>query len=157
MLNNLSNNNSGNATKSVVERKHYEDIEKRLDEMQDEIEMTEQGVSTNSQAIASLDGRVDAVENNSTFPTLNTDTINPATGDKIDVTGNVDVDGEIEAESANFGELSVNGTNFTTVKNDAAQAKSTAETAKNKADEAYDLENRLERYRNSLLGTKNDV
>ena len=139
MLSNLSNNNSGNATKSVVEKKHYEDIEKRLDELQDEIEMTEEGVSTNSQAIASLDGRVAAVEDNSTFPELNTDTINPATGNKIDVTGNLDVDGAITADFANFGELSVNGTNFTTVKDNAAQAKTIAENAENKADEAYDL------------------
>ena len=32
MITTLSNNNSGNQTKSVVEKKKYEDIEKRIDE-----------------------------------------------------------------------------------------------------------------------------
>lgn len=139
MLSNLSNNNSGNATKSVVERKHYEEIEDRLNELQDEIDSNTELINQNAQDISGLDERIDAVEDNSTFPTLNTDVINPATGDKIDVSSDLDVDGNITAESANFGELSVNGTSFTTVKNDAAQAKTTAENAKNKADEAYDL------------------
>ena len=139
MLSNLSNNNAGNATKSVVEKKHYEDIEKRIDEMQEEIDATAADVSVNSQAISNLKDRVDAVEDNSTFPELNTDTINPVTGNKIDVTSDFDVDGEVEANSIKTNSLSVNGTSFTTVKDDAAQAKSTAEIAENKADEAYDL------------------
>ena len=84
MLSNLSNNNSGNATKSVVEKKKYEDIEKRIDEMQEEIDATAADVSVNSQAISNLNDRVDAVEDNSTFPELNTDTINPATGNKVE-------------------------------------------------------------------------
>ena len=139
MITTLSNNNSGNQTKSVVEKKKYEDIEKRIDEMQEEIDATAEDVSVNSQAISNLNDRVDAVEDNSTFPELNTDTINPVTGNKVEVTSDLDVDGNITADTANFGELSVNGTNFTTVKDDAAQAKSTAESAKDKADEAYDL------------------
>ena len=139
MLSNLSNNNAGNSTKSVVEKKKYEDIEKRIDEMQEDIDATAEDVSVNSQAISNLNDRVDAVEDNSTFPELNTDTINPATGDKVEITSDLDVDGEIEANSVKTNSLSVNGTNFTTVKDDAAQAKSTAENAKNKADEAYDL------------------
>lgn len=139
MLSNLSNNNSGNTTKSIVEKKKYEDIEKRIDEMQEEIYATAADVSANSQAISNLNDRVDAVEDNSTFPELNTDTINPATGDKVEITSDFDVDGEIEANSVKTNSLSVNGTNFTTVKDDAAQAKSTAESAKDKADEAYDL------------------
>ena len=139
MLSNLSNNNAGNQTKSVVERKHYEQIESRLDELQGEIDTNSSAIAQNASNIETLDDRIGAVEDNSTFPTLNTDTLNPATGDKIDVTGNLDVDGNITADTANFGELSVNGTNFTTVKDDAAQAKSTAESAKNKAGEAYEL------------------
>lgn len=143
MLSNLSNNNSGNATKSVVEKKHYEDIEKRLDELQDEIDSNTESIDQNAQDISGLDDRIGAVEDNSTFPTLNTDTINPATGDKIDVTGNVDVEGEVEANSVKTNSLSVNGTSFETVKDNAAQAKSIAENAKNKADEAYDLADAL--------------
>ena len=139
MLSNLSNNNAGNATKSVVEKKKYEDIEKRIDEMQEEIDATAADVSVNSQAISNLNDRVDAVEDNSTFPELNTDTINPATGSKVEITSDLDVDGEVEANSVKTNSLSVNGTSFTTVKDDAAQAKSTAENAKNKADEAYEL------------------
>ena len=100
MLSNLSNNNAGNQTKSVVEKKKYEEIETRLDEMQTEIDANSSAIADNASDIETLDGRVDAVENNSTFPTLNTDTINPVTGNKIDVTGNLDVDGAITEQTS---------------------------------------------------------
>ncbi len=143
MLSNLSNNNSGNATKSVVEKKHYEDIEKRLDELQDEIDSNTESINQNAQDISGLDDRVGAVEDNSTFPNLNTDVINPATGDKVEVTSDLGVNGEVEAISVKTNALSVNGTNFETVKDDAAQAKSTAEIAENKANDAYSLADAL--------------
>lgn len=139
MISSLSNNNAGNTTKSVVEKKKYEDIEKRIDEMQEEIDATAADVSVNSQAISNLNDRVDAVEDNSTFPELNTDTINPATGNKIDVTSDLDVDGKVEANSIETSALTVNGTNFATVKDNAAQAKAIALDAENRADGAYDL------------------
>ena len=135
MLSNLSNNNAGNATKSVVEKKHYEAIESRLDEMQTEIDANSSAIADNASDIETLDGRVGAVENNSTFPELNTDTINPATGDKVEITSDLDVDGEVEANSVKTNSLSVNGTSFETVKDNAAQAKTTAENAKNKAEQ----------------------
>ena len=83
MLSNLSNNNSGNATKSVVEKRKYEEIQDEIEQLQSDIACNSAAIACNSSSIDALATRVSAVECNSTFDTISTNTIAPKSSEYI--------------------------------------------------------------------------
>lgn len=153
MLSNLSNNNNGNKTKSVVEKKHYEEIENRLDEMQTEIDANSSAIAQNASDIETLDDRIDAVEDNSTFESINTDTIYPATGETVTVDGDELVTGTLAAHDINTTELTVDGVSFDDVVDNSVQALTNSRAANYTANQASSKANDVDRKVDNLISS----
>lgn len=153
MLSNVSNTNSGNKTKSVVEKKHYEEIENRLDEMQTEIDANSSAIAQNASDIETLDDRIDAVEDNSTFESISTDTIYPATGQTVIVDGDALVTGTLGAHDINTTELTVDGVSFTDVASEAVTALSNSRAANYTANQARSKANEVDEKVDNLISS----
>lgn len=153
MLSNLSNNNSGNKTKSVVEKKHYEEIENRLDEMQTEIDANSSAIAQNASDIETLDDRIDAVEENSTFESINTDTIYPATGQTVTLDGDALVTGTLAAHDINTNELTVNGVSFDDVVDNSVTALTNSRAANYIANQARTKANQVDLRVDNLISS----
>ena len=153
MLSNLSNNNNGNKTKSVVEKKHYEEIENRLDEMQTEIDANSSAITQNASDIETLDDRIDAVEENSTFESINTDTIYPATGQTVTVDGDELVTGTLAAHDINTTELTVDGVSFDDVVDNSVQALTNSRAANYTANQANTKANEVDGRVDNLISS----
>jgi hypothetical protein len=138
MLNNLANTNrNGTGYKQPVEEvSKYNELQEEIDNLTVRIDDNSAAIYSIESDITSLDNRVQAVEDNTTFPEVNTDRINPITGSAVEIP-NIDSD-NIDAVNITTATLTVNGTDFDDVRQDSATAKANSQTAINTADAAED-------------------
>lgn len=153
MLGNLANSNAQDSVKAaetVQEKKKYNELQEEIDALDSRVSDNTTAIDNLESDVSDLDDRVSAVEDNKTFDEVNTDRINPITGTAVEIP-NIDSD-NIDAVNISTSTLTVNGTDFDDVRQDAATAKAnadsavqTADTALSSAETAQEMVNDLER------------
>lgn len=139
MLSNLSSANSPVNNNSVIQKAQndYAEIDQRVDDLETEVAENTAALNQQGAQITSLANQVADVAAKTTFPTLNTNRINSAGAGSVTVGSALNVTGNVNAPNATIsGSLTVGGTNFNTVRDNAATAATNASTALTKANQA---------------------
>ena len=147
MLSNLSSANNPVNENSVIQKAQndYAEIDQRVDDLETEVAENTAALNQQGAQITSLANQVADVAAKTTFPTLNTNRINSAGAGSVTVGSSLNVTGSVNAPSANIsGSLTVGGTNFNTVRDNAATANANASTALTKANQAVTKANATE-------------
>lgn len=147
MLSNLSSANSPVNENSVIQKAQndYAEIDQRVDDLETEVAENTAALNQQGAQITSLANKVADVAAKTTFPTLNTNRINSAGAGSVTVGSSLNVTGNVNAPNATIsGSLTVGGTNFNTVRDNAATAAANASTALTKANQAVTKANATE-------------
>lgn len=155
MLTNLNSANSPVNNNSAIQKAQndYAEIDQRVDDLETEVAENTAALNQQGAQITSLANQVADVAAKKTFPTLNTNRINSAGTGSVTVGSSLNVTGDVNASNANVsGSLKVGGTNFNTVRDNAATANANASTALTKANQAVTKANATETALNEYKG-----
>lgn len=147
MLSNLSSANNPINENSVIQKAQndYAEIDQRVDDLETEVAENTAALNQQGAQITSLANQVADVAAKTTFPNINTNRINSAGAGNVTVGSALNVTGNVNAPNATIsGSLTVGGTNFNTVRDNATTANANASTALTKANQAVTKANATE-------------